>query len=58
MPTPTFTSAGAKATAAIKLPSDIFGLTVENHQLLKDVYLAMAMPPANRVGLISRVCFG
>ncbi|MBP9813219.1 50S ribosomal protein L4 [Candidatus Saccharibacteria bacterium] len=40
MPTPTFTSAGAKATTAIKLPTDIFGLKVENHQLLKDVYLA------------------
>ncbi len=36
----TFTKSGTKATAPAKLDKSIFGLTVKNHQLLKDVYLA------------------
>jgi len=40
MAIPTFTSTGTKATTAAKLNKDIFGLTVENHQLLKQAYVA------------------
>ncbi|MBP7820489.1 50S ribosomal protein L4 [Candidatus Saccharibacteria bacterium] len=40
MATPTFNSNGAKATTAVKLPSSIFAVEVDNHQLLKDVYVA------------------
>ena len=36
----TKTPATKTASAAPKLPKDIFGLKVENHQLLKDTYLA------------------
>ncbi len=36
----TYTKSGAKATTPAKLDKDIFGLRVENHQLLKDAYLA------------------
>lgn len=40
MATPTFTTAGAKATTALKLPSAVFAVEVDNHQLLKDVFVA------------------
>lgn len=40
MATPTFTSAGAKATKVAKLPTSVFSVEVDNHQLLKDVYVA------------------
>ena len=33
----TYTKAGAKATAAAKLPKEVFGLEVTNHELLKQV---------------------
>lgn len=36
----TYTKAGAKATTAATLDKKIFGLKVENHQLLKEAYLA------------------
>lgn len=36
----TFTKSGAKATTAAKLDSTIFGVTVENHELLKAAYVA------------------
>ncbi|HSX18048.1 MAG TPA: 50S ribosomal protein L4 [Candidatus Saccharimonadales bacterium] len=36
----TYTKAGAKATAPAKLDKAVFGLKVDNHQLLKDAYLA------------------
>ncbi len=39
MATPTFTSAGSKASTPAKLSKDIFDLTVENHDLIKKVYL-------------------
>ncbi|MCA9342529.1 50S ribosomal protein L4 [Candidatus Saccharibacteria bacterium] len=39
MATPTFTSAGSKASTPAKLSKDIFDLTVENHDLIKRVYL-------------------
>jgi len=35
----TFTKTGTKATTPAKLDKAIFGLKVENHQLLKDAYL-------------------
>jgi large subunit ribosomal protein L4 len=43
MAVPTYTKAGAKATTAAKLDATIFGVAVENHELLKfayDAYLA------------------
>jgi large subunit ribosomal protein L4 len=40
MAVPTFTKTGTKATAEAKLPKDIFGLKVENHDLLKQAYTA------------------
>ena len=36
----TFTKSGVKASAPAKLDKSVFGLTVENHQLLKEAYLA------------------
>lgn len=36
----TYTKSGAKAAAPAKLDKTVFGLTVGNHQLLKDAYLA------------------
>lgn len=36
----TYTKSGAKATAPAKLDKAVFGLKVENHQLLKEAYLA------------------
>ena len=36
----TFTKSGTKSTSAAKLDKSVFGLQVENHQLLKDAYLA------------------
>ena len=35
----TFTKSGAKATAPARLDKAIFGMKVENHQLLKEAYL-------------------
>jgi large subunit ribosomal protein L4 len=35
---PTYTAAGAKATAAAKLNADVFGVEVTNHQLVKQAY--------------------
>ncbi|MDO8591392.1 MAG: 50S ribosomal protein L4 [bacterium] len=35
----TYTKAGVKATTAVKLDKAIFGVKVENHQLLKEAYL-------------------
>lgn len=40
MATATFTSSGAKATTAASLPKNVFAVEVQNHQLLKDAYLA------------------
>jgi large subunit ribosomal protein L4 len=40
MATPTFTKSGTKATTAATLDKKIFGLKVDNHQLLKEAYLA------------------
>lgn len=40
MATPTFTAAGAKAATPAKLNKDIFGLSVKNHQLVKQAYEA------------------
>ena len=36
----TFTKAGAKATTPAKLDKNIFGVTVENHDLIKQAYVA------------------
>lgn len=36
----TYTKAGAKASIPAKLDKAVFGMKVENHQLLKDAYLA------------------
>jgi large subunit ribosomal protein L4 len=36
----TFTKAGAKATAAVKLDKTVFDVKAENHELLKLVYIA------------------
>lgn len=36
----TFTASGTKSTTAAKLPKTIFSVEVNNHQLLKDAYLA------------------
>ncbi len=38
MATPTFTASGAKATTAAKLSSDVFGVEVKSHQLVKQAY--------------------
>lgn len=40
MSVPTFTKAGAKATSPAKLDKTIFEVSVENHDLLKQAYLA------------------
>ncbi len=40
MATPTFTSAGAKATKPAQLDQAVFGVAPENHELLKRVYTA------------------
>lgn len=40
MPVPTYTKAGAKATAATKLDKNVFGVDVKNHELLKQAYTA------------------
>lgn len=40
MPVATFTKSGTKATTAVKLSKEVFGLSVDNHQLLKEAYLA------------------
>lgn len=39
MPVPTYTKSGSKSTTSAKLPA-AFGENVENHQLLKDAYVA------------------
>lgn len=36
----TFTATGTKATTAAKLPKTVFAVEVNNHELLKDAYLA------------------
>lgn len=36
----TYTSAGAKATTAAKLPKEVFAVEVTSHQLLKEAYVA------------------
>jgi large subunit ribosomal protein L4 len=38
MATPTYTKTGAKATTAAKLDAKVFGIEVNNHELLKQVY--------------------
>lgn len=40
MATPTFTKTGTKSTSSTKLDKSVFGLTVENHDLLKSAYLS------------------
>lgn len=40
MATTTFTASGAKATTAASLPKTVFAVEVQNHELLKDAYLA------------------
>jgi large subunit ribosomal protein L4 len=40
MSVPTFTKAGAKATAAAKLDKTVFDVDVKNHELLKQAYIA------------------
>lgn len=40
MSTPTFTKAGAKASAMTKLEKSVFDLEVKNHELLKQAYIA------------------
>lgn len=40
MSVPTFTKTGAKATTSAKLAKDVFEVTAENHELLKQAYLA------------------
>jgi large subunit ribosomal protein L4 len=36
----TYTKSGTKSTTAVNLDMSVFGLKVENHQLLKDAYVA------------------
>jgi large subunit ribosomal protein L4 len=36
----TFTKSGAKSATAAKLPNSVFAVEINNHQLLKDAYLA------------------
>lgn len=38
MAVPTFTASGAKATTPAKLNSEVFGVEVENHQLVRQAY--------------------
>lgn len=41
MKTPTtYTKTGTKSATSAKLANDVFGVTVDNHQLLKDAYVA------------------
>lgn len=40
MPVATYTKTGTKAATPAKLPKEVFGVNVDNHQLLKDAYLA------------------
>lgn len=40
MATPTFKADGSKATSAAKLDTSVFGVSVDNHDLLKQVYTA------------------
>lgn len=40
MTTKVFSSKGNKLTSSVKLPKEIFGVEIKNHQLLKDVYVA------------------
>lgn len=40
MATPTYTKSGTKATTAVSLDKNVFGLEVSNHQLVKDAYVA------------------
>lgn len=40
MPVATFTKSGTKATTEAKLDKAVFGLKVENHELLKQAYVA------------------
>lgn len=40
MPTPTFTKSGNKATAAAKLPKEVFAVETISHELLKQAYNA------------------
>jgi large subunit ribosomal protein L4 len=40
MATPTFKADGTKATTAVKLDTKVFGVEVQNHDLLKQVYTA------------------
>ena len=40
MATATFTATGTKATTAASLPKGVFAVEVQNHDLLKDAYLA------------------
>lgn len=40
MAVPTFTKSGAKATTAAKLDKGVFGVAVQNHELLKQAYVA------------------
>jgi len=40
MATATYTASGTKATTAASLPKSVFAVEVNNHQLLKDAYLA------------------
>jgi large subunit ribosomal protein L4 len=48
MPVATFTKSGTKATAAAKLDKEVFGLTVENHELIKQAYVSYLA--AGRIG--------
>lgn len=40
MAVPTFTKSGTKATTAAKLDKGVFGVAVQNHELLKQAYVA------------------
>src|SRR5688572_23818715 len=40
MPVATFTKSGTKATTPAKLDKAVFGLNVENHELIKQAYVA------------------
>jgi large subunit ribosomal protein L4 len=40
MATSTFTASGTKATTAASLPKSVFAVEIQNHDLLKDAYLA------------------
>lgn len=41
MAVPTFTATGAKATTPAKLDKEVFGVEVNNHELLKEAYLTV-----------------